>query len=441
MKQKRSFALIIIIAVMLFTACTAPESPVGESKYAELIRNAVKSGAETEPETSGPENNEVPTAGISARSRTAEGEGTASKDAVTEGDPKGVHLELWTYDDAHTEYYRKLLSQWNDQNPDYTLEISFSKLSYDELHEKLRACLESGKGAPDICDVDAYRFSDMSEGRDEWLYPLDVALAPYLYETHAARINVYRGPDNKRYGVPFRMGAVVQYWNLEALEQAGISQKDIDSVVSWEDYTALAEKYAASVGGGRYFTAVEDKNPVLPMLAVAEYSGETNNADEAEASMKTLYQGWLDSGIAKATEDISNDIKSQSIVSFTESLAYMDRFVKDMHDESGKWYITRCPVFSEEQPCSVCLDDTVTVITAQSKAAPLAADFICFSKLYKENAKTILWPELSYDICNTTLWEDEEFAHDPTNEYNTFFRSYPYDVLKEIKDRIATVKP
>ena len=441
MKKKLICVFIMITAFVLLTACAAPKSPVGDSRYAASVRDALHGRNPAVSGKSVDEGREVLSAGIRAKSRTAGGDAPVSEDALTEGDPDGVHLELWTYDEGHIEYYRKLLSQWNDQNPDYTLEITFSRLSYDELHEKLVECLKKGEGAPDICDVDAYRFPDVSEGKDEWLFPLDVALAPYLYETHDARISVYRGTDNKRYGVPFRMGAAVQYWNLDALEQAGISQKEVDAVVTWEDYTALAGKYMSSAGSGRYFTALDEAGPVLPMLAVAEYSQEAENAADAETSMKTLCQGWLDSGMAKDTEDITEDIRSGSIVSFTESLAFMDRFVKDMHDESGKWYITKCPVFAEGQPCSVCLDDTVSVVSAGSRAAQLAADFLCFAKLYKYNARVILWPDLSYDVCNTALWEDEDFAHDPTNEYNSFLRSYPYDVLKEVKDRIATVKP
>ena len=443
---KRICAFIVITALILLTGgCERPDSPVGESRFAGTVRGALNGGAvQTELNNPGQESAEVLSAGITAKGRSASGdsEGSVSGDAITDGDPDGRHLELWTYDKAHIEYYRKLLTQWNDQDPDYTLEITFNTYPYDELHEKLIESLRSGEGAPDICDVDAYRFAEVSEGLDEWLYPLDVALAPYRYDVHVARVDVYKGTNDKRYGVPFRMGAAVQYWNLEALEQAGITQKDIDAVVTWEDFSALGEKYIDSPEtGGKYFTAVDEDSPVLPMLAVAEYSEETENPVDAADEMRTLYQGWIDSGTAKKSEDLSHEIKSGNIVSFAESLAYMDRFVDDMHDESGKWYITKCPVFAEDQPCSVCLDDTVTVITAESRYASLAADFICFSKLYTDNAKSILWPDLSYDVCNTSLWEDEEFAHDVTNEYNTFFRSYPYDVLKEIKDRIATVKP
>ena len=177
------------------------------------------------------------------------------------------------------------------------------------------------------------------------------------------------------------------------------------------------------------------------MLALAEYSEDTENVGSAVSKMTETYKAWIDEGLAKESEDITADVKARHMASFTGSLAFMDTFVQDLHDEYGKWYITKCPVFADGQPCSVCLDDTPTVITAGSPSAALAADFICYAKMYNDNAKSVLWPDLSYDVCNKTLWEDDSFAHDVTNEYDTFFRNYPYDVLKEIEDRIAAVKP
>jgi arabinosaccharide transport system substrate-binding protein len=50
-----------------------------------------------------------------------------------------------------------------------------------------------------------------------------------------------------------------------------------------------------------------------------------------------------------------------------------------------------------------------------------------------------IWNDLGFDVCNTSLWTDDKFAHDKTNQYNAFFQDYPYDVLASIKDQIGTV--
>lgn len=427
-------SVMILMSSFILAGCAKPASPVGVSKHA--FRGFARPDTNGAPE----DTRDASSANLSGGLKTgaAENSVTAPGESVA-GDPDGTPLELWTYDESHVSFYKKLLQIWNDQDPDYTLLITFKTMPYEELHSNLIGALEAGSGAPDICDVDAYRYKEVSAGLDSWLYPLDAACAPYVYELHPARLEVYKASDGKQYGVPFRMGAAVQYWNTELLMSAGISNKDIDAVETWDDFYALGEKYKAS--GKGYFTAVDEAAALWPMLAVAELSTEEEPAVDAAERMSSLHKTWFDGQIAKQTADIDADVASGDVATFTASLAYMDKFIDTMHDQSDKWYITKCPVFAAGEPCSVCLDDVVTVVSAKSRAASLAADYICFAKLYTENARNILWPDLSYDVCNTPLWSNEEFSHDRTNEYDTFFVNYPYDVLNEISDRIATVAP
>ena len=43
-----------------------------------------------------------------------------------------------------------------------------------------------------------------------------------------------------------------------------------------------------------------------------------------------------------------------------------------------------------------------------------------------------IWDTLGFDVCNTACWTDDAFAHDDSNQYNAYFRNYPYDVLNSI---------
>ena len=429
---------LLALVIILLAGCAKPVSPVGVSKHSHngpLWGNKGVTSAENADAAS-----HASSANLSGSVKTgaADNSVTAPGESVA-GDPEGTHLELWTYNESHVNYYTKLLQQWNDQDPDYTLQITFKTMPYEDLHTAFTEALKTGSGTPDICDIDAYRFKEVSSGSDTLLYPLDVAVAPYVYELHPARLDVYKASDGKLYGVPFRMGAAVQYWNTVLLQSAGITTKEIDAVTTWDDFYALGEKYLSSGKGS--FTAVDEEAAVWPMLASAEFSAEEEPVNDAAARMSELHKKWFDGNIAKKTSDIDPEISSGNVATFTASLAYMDRFITDMHDQTDTWYITKCPVFKSGQPCSVCLDDVVTVVSASSKAPSLAADYLCFSKLYTENARSFLWPDLSYDVCNKPLWSNEEFSHDRTNEYDTFFVNYPYDVLKEIGDRIATVSP
>ena len=102
-----------------------------------------------------------------------------------------------------------------------------------------------------------------------------------------------------------------------------------------------------------------------------------------------------------------------------------------MPDEKGNWYIAKCPTFEEGQKCSVGIGGTGTVVTQQSKAKELAAEFLCWAKMSEVGEQNI-WDTLGFDVCNTACWTNDTFAHNDENQYNQFFINYPYDVLNSI---------
>ena len=366
-------------------------------------------------------------------------EESTESDVVTTaaGDENGTHMEMWSFVSAHNDFYAGMVDKWNTENPDDTIYVTFTTYPY-----------------ADICDVEMGQVPNVYAGLDTWLYPLDDAMAEYAGDMLTSRLNAYKGSDGKQYGAPFHVGATVMYYNMAALEAAGITQADVDAVVTWDDYTALGEKYIAAVGEeGKYFTSVDTGGTDWLWLSMAEngddwtggFDGEANVQLDSVKEMLTMQQGWLDSGVAEVSPDGHIDcdagfqnILDHNIVSFPKAMWYMSRFINYMPEEKGNWYITKCPVYEAGQDCSVGIGGTGTVVTQQSADPELAAKFLCFAKMSPEG-ETEIWNQLGFDVCNTSLWSDESFAHDESNQYNTFFRDYPYDVLNGIKDQIGTI--
>ena len=58
-----------------------------------------------------------------------------------------------------------------------------------------------------------------------------------------------------------------------------------------------------------------------------------------------------------------------------------------------------------------------------------------------EEGESYIWSVLGFDVCNSALWFDDAFAFDESNQYNTFFRVKPYEVLQELanNDAIGTI--
>ena len=186
---------------------------------------------------------------------------------------------------------------------------------------------------------------------------------------------------------------------------------------------------------------------------MAEYGedwtgGFDNKANVELQSVKKMCQfeqDMLNEGIAEVSPDGHVDLEAgyqnildHNIVAFPKAMWYMSRFTNYMPEEEGNWYIAKCPVFEKGQNCSVGIGGTGTVVTKQSSDPELAADFLCFAKMSPEG-ENVIWQDLGFDVCNTSLWTDDAFAHDDSNQYNKFFRNYPYDVLASIKDQIGTV--
>ena len=365
-------------------------------------------------------------------------------------------MECWSFVEAHNTFYAIMVDKWNEANPDRTIEITFTTYPYADMHTKLLTSLTAGTGAPDICDVEMGQVPNAYEGLDNWLHPLDDAMAPYAGDMLTSRLDAYKGSDGKQYGAPFHVGATVMYYNMAVLEENGITQEDVDAVVTWDDWAALGEKYLEAIGheDGKYWTSVDTAGVDWQWIAMAEYGEDWTGGVEGAAAnveldsvkkMLTMEQGWVNSGLAEVSPDGHVDLEAgfqnildHNIVSFPKAMWYMSRFTNYMPEESGNWYIAKCPVFEVGQTCSVGIGGTGTVVTNQSVDAELAADFLCYAKM-SPDGEQIIWDDLGFDVCNTSLWGDDAFAHDDNNQYNKYFRNYPYDVLYDIKDDIGTI--
>lgn len=377
----------------------------------------------------------------------------------TFGDPNGTHLEMWTFVELHGQHYGNMVEMWNEQNPDRTIEITCTTYPYADMHTKLLTSLTAGTGAPDICDVEIGQFPNVVAGESTWLVPMNEYAAPYLDTMVQARMDVYAGADGNYYGIPYHVGATVMYYNAAAMAEAmGISQEDviakIDAVVTWDDYAALGQEYLDAVAtDGKYWTSVDTAGCDWQWIAMAEYGedwtggfgGTANVQLDSVKKMLTMEQEWVNSGLAEVSPDGHVDLEAgfqnildHNIVSFPKAMWYMSRFTNYMPEESGNWYIAKCPVFEAGQKCSVGIGGTGTVVTQQSANQELAAEFLAWAKM-SEEGEQLIWDNLGFDVCNTVLWNDDAFAHDDSNQYNQFFINYPYDVLYSIKDDIGTV--
>ena len=390
------------------------------------------------------------TSGDAAAEETAEGEaeeGEAEPEAVTTvGPDSGTKMEMWSLVSQHNDFYAKMLEKWNEANPDRQIQITFTTYPFGDMHNKLMMSLQTGEGAPDLCDIERGQFPNFLQGEVQ-LYALNDALEPYVADLVQSRLDIY-SKDGNYYGAPTHVGATVMYYNDELLSQYGIDYKTIKT---WDDYTAAAEKLKEATNGEVKMTEIDTGGTDWMWLSMAEHGEDQVDEDglavvtDGMAEMLKLQKEWLDNDLAMIcpagqvdTEEGKQAIMDQQFASFPKALWYMSRFVSDMPDETGKWAIAPCPVFEEGQPRSVGIGGTGTVVTNQSEDPELAADFIAYAKCSYDGCLGI-WQDLGFDVCNTSIWKDTAVTQDASNQYIAFFRTNPFDVLNEIEDEIAAI--
>ena len=383
---------------------------------------------------------------------------TVSTPADTEGDSsaaeeddtaaEGTPLELWTFQEVHRQFYESMAEKWNEENPDKPVNLTVSVQPFDDMHNKLTIALQSGEGAPDMCDVEINKFPTYLEGEPQFM-DLTSYVDPYRDDIVASRLEVY-SKDGVNYGIPTHVGATVAFYDTSILEPAGVDYKEIKT---WDDYKEAGLKVVEATG--KAMGAAETNGTFIyqAMLAAQDADMTDENGDPAldsEASIKALstIQELVEAGVDQTIPGGSVDgeegygaINAGGYATIIRPLWYMSRYPAYMEQiEAGRIGIAPIPVFDEADfGVSYGGGGTGTVVTVQSENSELAAEWLCWAKLSEEGNRDI-WNVLGFDPCNTSLWEDEELTTDESNQFISFFIDNPFDVLNTIKDDIRTIK-
>ncbi len=381
----------------------------------------------------------------SSVSTPAEEEETAEEGG---GSAEGTPLELWTFQEVHRTFYETMADKWNEANPDKAVNLTVSVQPFSDMHNKLTIALQSGEGAPDMCDVEINKFPTYLEGEPQFV-DLTSYVDPYRDEIVASRLEVY-SKDGVNYGIPTHVGATVAFYDTAILNEAGVDYKEIKT---WDDYKEAGLKVVEATG--KAMGAAETNGIFIyeAMLAAQdadmtdENGAPTLDSPESIKALTTI-QDLAQSGVDQTIPGGSVDgeegygaINAGGYATIIRPLWYMSRYPAYMEGiEAGRIGIAPMPVFDEADfGVSYGGGGTGTVVTVQSENPELAGEWLCWAKLSEEGNRDI-WNVLGFDPCNTSLWEDEELTTNEDNQFISFFIDNPFDVLNTIKDDIRTIK-
>ncbi len=358
-------------------------------------------------------------------------------------------LNVWTFIELHQKFYTTMAEKWNEEHPDKKVKLVLQNMAYDDMHNKLSLALESGKGAPDIADIELGKFPSFIAEKDIKLKDLSDAIAPYKDDVVQSRLDIY-SKDGVPYGLPTHVGTTVAFYNTELLEKAGI---DYTTIKTWDDFKEAGVKYHKATG--KDFACAETSASWMVNLMLAQKggdyidaSGKVNMANNKELKEVLQYIKDMQDAGALATvpggqpdneeayPHYNNGDFAVQIMPFWQT----SRFTNYMKDLSGKVAIAAVPKFGDSDATwTIGGGGTGTAIVASSKNADLAAEVMAYIKLSPEANKEV-WNVLGFDPVNTSVWTDTSLTENPDNQFVKYFANKPFQPLLEMKDSIGSLK-
>lgn len=349
---------------------------------------------------------------------------------------KETKLEVWTFHSSHQEFYEEMQNRWNENNPDNTIKLFVSNLPFQEVHNKLQVAVQSGRGGPDIADIEISKFPNFLRGKPAF-HPMNEYIEPIKDDLVMSRFNIY-GKDGNYYGVGFHVGATVTYYNMEIMDKAGVNPDDIKT---WDDYWLAAKTVYEKTNIP--MTAVETSDPFTTWGMLNQAGADLLNNEgmpnlddpKAIAIYENLQQLIKDKVVSIApggfyhAEEFYGSMNNGQVASITMPLWYMGRFTDFMPDLKGKIKIYKMPMTEGSDIESVGLGGTGTVVFASSKRKQIAAEFLNYAKL-SEEGNIAIWELLGFDPVRQSVWKSE--ALNKPTKMDEYFVNSPIGVLNEL---------
>lgn len=354
---------------------------------------------------------------------------------------KSTKVVFWTFNELHQQFFESMADKWNEANPDQKIKLVATTFPYDDNHNKLQVALQSGKGAPDMADIEISKIGNFLKGEPQ-LVPLNDIVEPNKDNLVMSRLDNY-AKDGQYYGIDYHVGAEVIYYNKEILDQAGV---DADKIITWDDYEAAGKQVLEKTGKPMATVETTDQWSFWPLVVqhgsdLLDKDGNVTLNDQANVDVLTYLQKLVKEKVAVVapggfhhSEEYYGFMNGGGAASIWMPMWYMGRFTDYMPDLKGKIIIKPMPVFKQGEMRSSGMGGTGTVITNQSKNQELVKKFLEFAKVSKEGNIEI-WKQLGFDPIRTDAWTDP--AMNESNKYTDYFGKDIFTFLSSLKDEIA----
>ncbi|MBM7570125.1 ABC transporter substrate-binding protein [Aquibacillus albus] len=366
--------------------------------------------------------------------------GGSTSESTDSGGSEPTKLTVWSFVQSYSDYYKYSAEQWNKEHPDRQIELQAELLPFSDMWKKLTLSIQSGKGAPDIVDIEINKFPNYLQG-DIPLVPLNDIINPEDYIE--ARLNIY-AKDGNYYGAPNNLASTVMFYNMDIMNAAGVDPKDI---VTWDDFLEAGLKVKETTGKPMFTVPTSDSKlfQAIALQRGADFFDKDGNITIANQTNIDALQFLHDAvykheiaipapGGSPTEESYFGFNNNDGVAANLMPIWYMDRYINYMPDQKDKVLIAPMPVCSDAE-CydSVGLGGTGSAIIKQSEHVELAKEFLQYTKTTKESILG-LYTHMG-KVPPMHVYDNEIFTK-PTETTEFFLNENVFDVVDQVTKEV-----
>ncbi len=303
---------------------------------------------------------------------------------------------MWGFSAERLDFARATaeLPAFKEAHPDVTINIR--QFQFDQMHDKLLAALASGRGAPDIADVEIARFSQFLKGDRVPFVQLDDLIGAEIENVYKPAATDPWSWDGKIYGLGNELNAVVLTYRKDLLDAAGVTTP----FETWDQVIEAGKKITAGgetktfalhdIAFGDWFQMSQHAGTSL-FDADGAYQGDNPLSVEAMQFLYDLVYTHQIAGIAPA--DAQNDwfgpaywaaFQAEQFTMLWGPPWHLGNLQNSVPDQSGKWAVQKLPTGLGDSKATANFGGTGQMITEQSEKQEIAWDYLKAGNLTAE---------------------------------------------------------
>ena len=342
-----------------------------------------------------------------------------------QGGSGGNTLEFWAFDEGRANLARAATETdaWREAHG--KMKVNFRIFPYEQMHDKLLTSLVSGKGAPDVADVEISRFSNFIKGDELPFVDLTDRIGDDINDVYRPAATDPWTWQNKIYGVGNELNTCVLAYRTDVMEEAGVQTP----FETWDDVIAAGQEVS---NDDRKMFALHDiafgDHYMLSQSAGTAYFDEEGqyigDNEQSVAALQFLHDMVYDTGVAGIAPVVASDnwyppqyraaFRAEKFVALFGPPWHLSFLLTDVPEQKGNWTVQRLPSGLGEGLPTANFGGTGQCVTTQSGNLDAAYDLVRISNLTTEGVLADFKARTAYPAYRPAY---EDPALQKSNEY------------------------